>query len=114
MDRAFRRFAVLGVSLLAILVLAVVASASRSHSSSTVKIPAFSTAALQKDAGADWVTNLGNLKGANHSTLSAITPANVGNLKVAWHSTLTAPNVSGAQPPQLGGSSSFVLAYKGV
>jgi len=99
---------------LAILVLAVVASASRSHSSSTVKIPAFSTAALQKDAGADWVTNLGNLKGANHSTLGAITPANVGNLKVAWHSTLTAPNVSGAQPPQLGGSSSFVLAYKGV
>lgn len=115
MNRKLRRLLVTAVSLAAVLVLAVVASASRSSSTaSAVKIPAFSTAELQKQPAADWITNLGNLQGTNHSSLTGITPANVGNLKVAWHSELTAPNTSGAQPPQLGGSSSFVLAYKGV
>ena len=115
MNRMLRRLVVVGVSLAAVLMLAVVASASRSNGLTTaVKIPAFSTAALQKQPAADWITNLGNLQGTNHSNLTQITPANADKLQVAWHSTLTAPNVSGAQPPQLGGSSSFVLAYKGV
>jgi quinohemoprotein ethanol dehydrogenase len=100
---------------MAILAMAVAASASHDGSSAAnAKIPAFSTAALMKDPAADWVTNLGNLQGTNHSALTQITPGNVSNLKVAWHTTLTAPNVSGAQPPLIGGSSSFALAYKGV
>jgi quinohemoprotein ethanol dehydrogenase len=114
-SRMLRRFFIAGVLVAAVLVTAVGASASHLGSSAAaVKIPAFSTAALQKQPAADWITNLGNLQGTNHSALTQITPGNVDKLKVAWHSTLTAPNVSGAQPPQLGGSSSFVLAYKGV
>jgi quinohemoprotein ethanol dehydrogenase len=115
MKRMLRRFLVTGLFVAAVLAMAVGASANRSSSSAVaVKIPAFSTAELQKQPAADWVTNLGNLQGTNHSSLTQITPANVANLKVAMSSDLSAPNVSGAEPPQLGGSSSFALAYKGV
>jgi quinohemoprotein ethanol dehydrogenase len=115
MNRMLRRMLVTAVLAAAVLVMAVGASARHLGSSAAaVKIPAFSTAELQKHPAANWVTNLGNLQGTNHSTLTQITPANVSNLKVAWHTLLTAPNVSGALPPQLGGSSSFALAYKGV
>jgi PQQ-dependent dehydrogenase (methanol/ethanol family) len=115
MSRSLGRVAAIGVAVTAVLSIAVAASANRSSpTSAAVVIPAFSTAELLKDPGADYVTNLGNLQGTNHSSLTEITPANVTNLKVAWHMELTAPNVSGATPPQLGGSSAMPLAYKGV
>jgi PQQ-dependent dehydrogenase (methanol/ethanol family) len=114
MSRTYRLLVAVG-AVTTVLILAVVASAHRFVSTSAaVTIPAFSTAELMKDPGADFATNLGNLYGTVHSSLAEITPANVGNLKVAWHSELSTPNVSGALPPQLGGSGAQPLAYKGV
>jgi len=109
------RLVVAVVAVASVLSSAVVASARHDGTRvSKVTVPAFSTAQLMKDPSGDYVSPLGNLYGTAHAALTQITPANVSNLKVAWHSELTAPNVSGALPPQLGGSGAMPLAYNGV
>ena len=62
-----------------------VATAGRGNSEKTIpRAPAFTAAALNAAAGADWLTNGGSVTNQRYSALDQINKSNVGKLKLAW------------------------------
>ena len=70
----------------AVLVIGVSASsAGRAAKVAIPLAPAYTNAQLDAYAGANWLSNGGDLKDDRYSTLNQVTPANVSGLKQAWH-----------------------------
>ncbi len=63
------------------------AASSRSDAARTAitPAPAFTAEQMNAPAGANWLSNMGNLPGDRYSSLTQVTPANVSTLKEAWH-----------------------------
>src|SRR3954470_2899297 len=71
-------------------VLVVIGGAAASSNSDAAKTaitpaPAFTAEQMNAPAGANWLSNMGNLPGDRYSSLTQVTPANVSGLKEAWH-----------------------------
>src|SRR5436190_15671781 len=73
-------------SCFAVVVLAGAGVSSAAPVKSTITpAPAFTAEQMNAPAGANWISNMGNLPGDRYSSLTQVTPANVGTLKEAWH-----------------------------
>src|SRR5438067_5428877 len=91
-------------------VLVVTVGASGSGAKTAVAIPDFSVAQESAPAGANWISENGNLQSWRYSTLSQINATNGSSLKLAWTTHLADPatiekNVAAAEMP---------LVYNGV
>src|SRR5262245_25276263 len=84
-------------------------SASGSRNAAAV-IPAFTPDQLNQQAGANWISEQGNIQSHRYSTLKQITPANGGNLKVAWTTHLAQP----ATPERLASANASPIVYNGT
>ena len=72
-------------------VLVAAVSASGGGAKSAAAIPDFSVSQLDAPAGANWISENGNLQSWRYSTLSQITAANGAGLQVAWDTHLANP-----------------------
>ena len=82
----------MGTAIGSVLVVAVGASASGSRSAAA--IPDFSVSQLNAPAGANWISENGNIQSWRYSTLNQITGANGGSLKLAWDTHLANPTTA--------------------
>ena len=80
--------------------------ASGSGSKSAAAIPAFTPAQLSAPAGADWLSDNGNVQAWRYTTLSQINGSNGGSLKLAWSSNFPPP----AQAEKLVASNAHPIA----
>jgi glucose dehydrogenase len=74
-------------ALAAVVAVGVWATAATAATTSKMAItpsPAYTADQLAADPGNDWLSNMGNLAGTRHSSLTQITKSNVGTLKLAW------------------------------
>ncbi|HZQ03373.1 MAG TPA: hypothetical protein VFA88_05055, partial [Gaiellaceae bacterium] len=83
------QFAVFAIAVSFVLFSAV--SASGGGARSAAAIPDFSVSQLSAPAGANWISENGNLQSWRYSTLSQITASNGGGLKLAWTTHLANP-----------------------
>src|SRR5579872_5324293 len=80
---------VLGTAVSVVLFTAV--SASGSGARSAAAVPDFTPAQLAAPAGANWISENGNLHGWRYSTRTQVNGTNGGNLKLAWTTHLSNP-----------------------
>jgi len=85
-------------------------SASGNRSKTAVSIPAFTPAQLTAPAGADWISQSGNIASWRYSALSQINASNGGSLKPAWTNHFAAPTI----PEKLSAGNANAVAYNGV
>ena len=91
-------------------VLLTAVGASGAGSKSSAAIPAFGVAQLSAPAGANWISENGNIQSWRYSTLSQINGSNGGNLKLAWTTHLANP----ATPEKLAQGNANPIVYNGV
>src|SRR5579862_5567034 len=77
-----------------VFVLAAAVSASGSGAKLAAAIPDFSVGQLNAPAGANWISENGNLQSWRYSTLNQITGSNGGSLKLAWETHLANPTAA--------------------
>ncbi len=85
-------------------------SASGSGAKSVAAIPDFGVAQLAAPAGANWISENGNIQSWRYSTLTEINAANGGSLKLAWTTHLATP----ASPEKLVQGNANPIVYNGV
>jgi len=90
--KRFLQFLVLGSVVSFVLFTAV--SASGSGAKSAAAIPDFAVGQLNAPAGANWISENGNLQSWRYSTLNQITAANGGGLTLAWSTHLANPTTA--------------------
>ena len=105
------RLLVLGSVVAVVLIVAVSASAGRTgRTAATVAVPAFTAAQLSAPAGANWISNGGNVLAQRYTTLNQINASNGTSLKRAWSTPLPFPT----QPEKRGVSNAPPMIYNGV
>src|SRR5579862_3503886 len=93
-----------------VFVLAAAVSASGSGAKSAASIPDFSVSQLDAPAGANWISENGNLQSWRYSTLNQITGSNGGSLKLAWDTHLSNPT----SPEKLSQGNANPIVYNGT
>ncbi len=91
-------------------VLSTAVSASGSGARSAAAIPDFSVSELNAPAGANWISENGNIQSWRYSTLSQITASNGGGLKLAWTTHLANPT----SPEKLSSGNANPIVYNGT
>jgi len=86
------QFLIFGTAVSFVLFVAVGASGSGARSAAA--IPDFSVSQLNAPAGANWISENGNIQSWRYSTLNQITGANGGSLKLAWDTHLANPTTA--------------------
>ncbi len=99
---------VFGIAVSSVLLTAV--SASGKGARSAAAVPAFTPAQLSAPAGANWISENGNLQSWRYSTLSQITASNGGGLKLAWTTHLANPT----SPERLAQGNANPIVYNGT
>ena len=85
-------------------------SASGSGARSAAAVPDFSVSQLDAPAGANWISENGNLQGWRYSTLTQIDGSNGGSLKLAWTTHLTNPTA----PEKIAQGNANPIVYDGT
>ena len=75
-------------AVVAVSVWATAATAAPNSKLAITPSPAYTANQLAADPGNDWLSNMGNLAGTRHSSLTQITKSNVATLKLAWKNNL--------------------------
>src|SRR5581483_7225710 len=84
--------------------------ASGSRAKSAAAIPDFSVTQLNAPAGANWISENGNIQSWRYSTLNQITGSNGGSLKLAWTTHLANPS----SPEKLSSGNANPIVYNGT
>ena len=92
------------------LVLLTAVGASGSGARSAAAIPDFTPAQLDAPAGANWISENGNIQSWRYSTLNQITGANGSGLKLAWTTHLANPT----SPEKLAQGNANPIVYNGT
>jgi len=106
--KGFVRFSVLGAVISLVLLTAL--SASGSGVKSAVSVPDFTVAQLSAPAGANWISQGGNIQDWRYSSLGQINGSNGSSLKQAWTTHIAEP----ASPERLATGNATPIVYNGV
>jgi len=106
--KRFLQLLIFGTAVSFVLLTAV--GASGSGAKSAAAIPDFSVSQLNAPAGANWISENGNIQSWRYSTLNQITGANGGSLKLAWDTHLANPT----SPEKISSGNANPIVYDGT